>query len=199
MSQNPPEPVTERLAEPVGPPELANSSKRRVWLLATAALAAAAGTGLAWHRLQGSAVSPVGVAVDGLWALQWQTPQGSMLAMRSFQGRPLLLNFWATWCPPCVEELPRINAFYRRNARTDWQVLGLALDNLTAVQAFLQKTPLDFPVGLAGLAGAELARSLGNLAGALPFSVVIGSDGSVLARKMGPLSDADLDAWIGLK
>ena len=119
--------------------------------------------------------------------------------MQSFRGRPLLLNFWATWCPPCVEELPLINAFYQQNKANGWQVLGLAVDKLASVQAFLQKMPLDFPVGMAGLAGADLGRGLGNLAGGLPFSVVVGGNGQVLQRKMGRLSASDLDAWVRLK
>ena len=119
--------------------------------------------------------------------------------MQSFKGRPLLLNFWATWCPPCVDELPLINAFYRQNQGNQWQVLGLAVDKLDSVQAFLKRTPLDFPIGLAGLSGADLGRSLGNLTGGLPFSLVIGSDGLVRQRKLGRLREEDLDVWARLK
>ena len=119
--------------------------------------------------------------------------------MKTFLGKPLLLNFWATWCPPCVEELPLINAFYRQNKANGWQVLGLAVDKLAPVQAFLKKMPLDFPVAMAGLDGAELGRGLGNLAGGLPFSVVFAADGTVLHRKMGRLSQADLELWVRLK
>ena len=119
--------------------------------------------------------------------------------MASLRGRPLLINFWATWCPPCVEELPLINAFYNQNKSNGWQVIGLAVDKLTSVQSFLTKTPLDFPVGLAGLSGTELGKSFGNLSGGLPFSVVLGSDGAVAQRKMGRLSADDLSQWARLK
>lgn len=119
--------------------------------------------------------------------------------MQSLAGRPLLLNFWATWCPPCIEELPLINAFYVKNKASGWQVLALAVDKLAAVQAFLQKSPLDFQVGMAAMAGTELGRSLGNLTGGLPFTVIFGAGGSVLHRKMGRVSPDDLAQWSGLK
>jgi len=121
------------------------------------------------------------------------------MRMADFRGRPLLLNFWATWCPPCVEELPLINAFYKENLANGWQVLGLAVDKASAVQAFLKKMPLEFPVGMAGIAGADLGRSLGNLAGGLPFSVALSANGSVIQRKMGRLTASDLQAWARLK
>ena len=115
--------------------------------------------------------------------------------MQTFQGRPLLINFWATWCPPCVEELPLINAFFRQNTSKGWQVLGLAIDQPSAVRSFLARTPVSFPIGLAGLEGAGLGKSLGNASGALPFSVVLSGKGEVLHRKMGRLSAADLSNW----
>ena len=170
-------------------------------VLGLAALAAAAGSGVAWWRGQGAASEAAASAPLGeaFWSLQWETPQGSPLPMRSFFGRPVLLNFWATWCPPCVEELPLINEFYRQNKVNGWQVLGLAVDKVVPVQSFLQKMPLDFPVVMAGLSGADLARSLGNLAGGLPFSVVMGGDGSVLHRKLGRVTASDLAVWSRLK
>ena len=172
---------------------------RRLLLGATAASAALLGVGVAWWRSQASSVVPAAEPVEGFWATQWDTPQGDKLPMQSFQGRPLLLNFWATWCAPCVEELPLINSFYRQNKANGWQVLGLAIDKLAPVQSFLQKMPLDFPVGMAGLVGADWVRSLGNPAGGLPFSVVFGANGAVLYRKMGRLHADDLATMLSLK
>ena len=176
---------------------------RRLLLGATAAGAALLGVGTAWWLSPSSAdlASEAASAepVEGLWAMQWDTPQGDKLPMQSFRGRPLLLNFWATWCAPCVEELPLINDFYRQNKTKGWQVLGLAIDKTAAVQGFLKKIPLDFPVGMAGLLGAELGRGLGNVTGGLPFTVVIGAEGAVLYRKMGLLKAEDLTKVASLK
>jgi thiol-disulfide isomerase/thioredoxin len=110
-----------------------------------------------------------------------------------------LLNFWATWCAPCVEEFPLINSFYNQNRANGWQVIGLALDKVAPVQSFLRAYPVDFPIGMAGLAGGELSRSLGNLGGSLPFTVVVGASGEILARKMGRLTAEDLAQWAQLK
>ncbi len=115
--------------------------------------------------------------------------------MASLKGRRVLLNFWATWCPPCVEELPLLDSFQQQRAANGWQVVGLAIDQPSAVRQFLARTPVRFPIGLAGLEGTELAKSLGNLSGGLPFTVVLGPDGQVRQRRMGKLSRADLDAW----
>lgn len=172
---------------------------RRQLILGLAATAAMlAGAGVAWWRTE-LPKDDLGVLGDEFWAMQWETPAGVPLPMRSFAGRPLLINFWATWCPPCVEELPLLNAFYRENQAKGWQVLGLAVDKLAPVQSFLKAMPLDFPVGMAGIQGTDLSRKLGNPSGALPFSVVLGGGGSVIQRKLGRLRESDLQAWAGLK
>ena len=173
--------------------------QRRAVLATVAASAALAGVGLAWWNAQAPDALPPAAPVDGLWTLKWNTPQGDLLPMESFRGRPLLLNFWATWCPPCIEELPLINAFFQENKGKGWQVLGLAVDGLPPVQSFLQKVRLDFPIGMAGMSGAELGRGLGNLTGGLPFTVVLGASGQILHRKLGRLAAADLAAWVRLK
>lgn len=110
-------------------------------------------------------------------------------------GEVTVVNFWATWCPPCVDELPLINGFYREHAASGWQVLGLAVDQAAPVTRFLTHTPLDFGVALAGFAGTELSRSLGNASGALPFSVVFAADGTVKHRKLGKVSPQELALW----
>jgi len=175
-------------------------ARRRYVLVGAGAVAALGGAGLAWWRLQVPEGSAAGAGpAEALWARTFETPAGGMLAMQSQRGRPLLVNFWATWCPPCIEELPLIDRFFRENAAKGFQVAGIAIDQLAAVRSFLTRLPLAFPVAVAGAGGLELVKSLGNLAGGLPFSVVLGSDGGVLHRKMGKVSEADLAQWALLK
>ena len=169
---------------------------RRWLLLGVGAAAALGGAGLAAWRLSPAPLQPA--AADGLWAASFAGLDGQPLAMARLRGRPLLLNFWATWCPPCIKELPLLDAFYARQRVRGWQVLGLAIDQPGNVQAFLQRSPVQFSMALAGAGGAEVSRSLGNERGGLPFTVLFAADGSILQRKMGQLSERDLSDWAQL-
>ncbi len=171
---------------------------RRRWLLrAVAAAATLGGAGLAWRTSRSP--DPPQAIDSGFWQLEFATPNGATLRMSALRGKPLLLNFWASWCPPCVEELPLLNGFFNQNAANGWQVIGLAVDQLEPVKHFLARTPLTFPVAMAGNSGIEVSRSLGNLIGGLPFTVVVSSKGQLVHRKMGKVTPDELHAWALLK
>lgn len=175
-------------------PKISSTGRRRILYAGVAAVAALGGAGVAWWKFQ-----PHAMAADAaLWGLTFDTPNGGKLAMQSLRGKPLLINFWATWCAPCVEEMPSLDRFYRENSAKGWQVLGLAIDQVEPVNRFLKKTPVSYPVGMAGLQGTDLGRSLGNSVGGLPFTVVFGAAGTVLHRKIGQLTPVDLQQWAAL-
>ena len=71
---------------------------------------------------------PAAPLPPGWWDTQWDDPQGEPLRLATFKGRPLVINFWATWCTPCVEEMPLLDAFYRENKARNWQMIGIAID-----------------------------------------------------------------------
>ncbi|MFN5348497.1 MAG: TlpA disulfide reductase family protein [Polaromonas sp.] len=176
-------------------------NRRNLLFMGAAAAAGLAGVGAAWfrHEPQKLTAAQTNTAQDALWAMSFDTPDGKPQPMDSFRGKPLLLNFWATWCPPCVEELPLLDAFYQEQKAKGWQVLGLAVDQPSAVRKWLQARPLSFAVGMAGLSGTELSKSLGNLSGSLPFTAVFGGSGALLHRKTGKVSSEDLAQWGQLK
>jgi thiol-disulfide isomerase/thioredoxin len=156
-----------------------------------AAAAGLGGVGAAlWNNAHGGGDLPA-----DFWSLRFDRPEGGELALAGLRGQPLLLNFWATWCAPCIRELPMLDRFQKEQRAGGWQVVGLAVDSPTPVREFLLKRPLTFSVGLAGLNGVELARALGNGEGALPFTVVFGRDGMPRARKLGALNEAELVRW----
>lgn len=170
-------------------------------LVMGAAGAAAAGAGVGWQLWRTPAAAPVpagGVpdeATTSFWQMSFTQPDGQPLAMASLRGKPLVLNFWATWCPPCVKEMPELDRFARQFAGRGGQVLGLAVDNPTAVRQFLARTPVSYRIGLAGFDGTDLTRKLGNTVGALPFTAVFSSAGVLVQRKLGETSFDELSRW----
>jgi thiol-disulfide isomerase/thioredoxin len=168
--------------------------KRAALYAGVAALAGLTGAGVAWQRHSVSSMSSQ--AMDLLWSSEFESPAGDMIRLRDLQGRPLVLNFWATWCPPCVEEMPLIDAFYQKNKSNGWQVLGLAIDQPSRVKHFLTQAEITYPVGLAGLTGTELGKQLGNDQGGLPFTVVLNAQGDLKQRKLGKLSVKDIENWL---
>jgi thiol-disulfide isomerase/thioredoxin len=170
---------------------------RRKLLYAGAALGAGL-AGAAWWQFRASAGAAAVRSADPFWALELETPEGAPLKISRFAGQALLVNFWATWCPPCVEELPMLSRFAQEQQSRGWRVLGLAVDQPSSVRAWLAKSPLAFPVAMAGLGGTDLSKRMGNLSGALPFSVAFSASGQVLQRKGGKLTPEDLAVWVKL-
>ena len=167
-------------------------SKRQVVFGGVAVLAAIAGSGLALKK------QPAGLDMEtqqALWNAEFDTPDGQILKMQNLQGRPLVINFWATWCAPCVEEMPLLDIFFRQNVAKGWQMVGLAIDQPSRVRQYLSQNAISYPIGLAGMTGTELGRLLGNEVGGLPFTVVLDGKGSLIQRKLGKLSAQEILAW----
>ena len=111
-------------------------------------------------------------------------------------GRPLLINYWASWCPPCVEEMPMLDALASNQAVDGVQVVGIALDESINVIRFLDEHPVDFPIRLESAGPSDSSVMLGNTRGVLPYSVLIDAEGRLQKTKLGAFRKDELESWI---
>lgn len=109
-----------------------------------------------------------------------------------WQNQILVINFWATWCPPCRKEIPDLTALHKEYAKLGLTVIGIAIDDPEAVTAYLSETPIAYPLLMGGDGGIDLARQLGNAVDAIPFTVITGRQGQIIDRHPGGLNKNDL-------
>lgn len=117
----------------------------------------------------------------------------------TWTGRPLLINVWASWCGPCIDEMPELQRFSARQGTTGVQVIGIALDDPAAVREFLIRIPVHYPILIDTPGRADASVRLGNRRGVLPYSVLVGADGRVLRQRIGPFAAGELEAFTAIE
>jgi thiol-disulfide isomerase/thioredoxin len=168
--------------------------RRRLLGVGLGAAAAVAGAAVAWRGMTLSRQADDGAAT-ALWTMQFELPQGGTLVMADFRGKPLIVNFWATWCVPCIRELPALQRFQREYANRGWHVVALAVDQPVPVLEFIARIKLDLTVAMAGVDGLEWQRMMGNTSGGLPFSLLLDAQGRARQRRLGESTFDDLVRW----
>lgn len=157
--------------------------KARLLIVLAAVLALLAGVAL--RMQQASLEQSATVSAE----LQFSFPDvnGQPQSVSQWRGKILVINFWATWCPPCLKEIPEFMQWQQEFAAKGVQFVGIALDEQQAVADYLQKTPVNYPMLVAGDAGSVLARQFGNIINAVPFTVVVDGRGQIVHRQPGEM------------
>lgn len=122
--------------------------------------------------------------------LDFSFPDASdkMQAINQWRGKILVINFWATWCPPCLKEIPEFVKMQAEYQDQGLQFVGVAVDDKQAVVDYLQRIAVNYPILVAGEGGVGLSQQLGNIIGAVPFTVVVDQKGQIIFRQPGELS-----------
>jgi thiol-disulfide isomerase/thioredoxin len=107
-----------------------------------------------------------------------------------------LVNFWATWCTPCREEMPLFEAMYRLHKKDGFTIIGIAIDNPGRSQPFLDSMDISYPILYAEVTGMQLLEESGNPQGLLPYSLLLDKDGNVLDQVLGKIDEARIQAWL---
>ena len=169
------------------------SRKLRFALLAVALGTGAAALGFMAHQLwRATSVSvPGGAAEFALIDLAGKTHR-----LADYRGKLVLLNFWATWCPPCRREIPGFIRLQQRYGRQGLQIVGISIDNPEAVARYWQEMKINYPLLLADDSTFALMTAYGNASGGLPYSVLIRPDGGIAAVKLGAYEEPELEKLI---
>lgn len=163
------------------------------------ALLAAIGGGWLQHRSRLAQVPP-GVEVANVGDLRPDLAlpdlRGREHRLSEYRGQRVLLNFWASWCVPCLAEMPALQAAQRKFADQGAIVLGIAMDDPVRARAFLAAHPVGYPVLLGRMESPSTSLRFGDTDEVLPYSVLLDGQGQVMARHRGALDAAHLDRWL---
>ncbi len=164
--------------------------------LVVAAIALGGGMYIGYGRQQSSSPETNRVkqiAIDQLFASHWQDADGQKFSFAQWRGKTVVVNFWATWCPPCRDEIPGFSRLQKKYAANDVQFVGIALDTPGNVQEFTRTLQVDYPLPIGASEGTELARALGNVQLALPYTIIVAPNGEARWARLGLVSEQELD------
>jgi len=177
--------------------------KRRTVLLGVGGLAAMAVSGwAAWrsssrsapaaNRAVGSSAEPARLGANPLALYDARLPglDGQEVSLSALKGQPVVVNFWATWCAPCVQEMPHLDSIAKELPEVKF--VGIGIDTAQNIAQFVAKLPVSYQLLIAGHAGIAMVRELGNSAGGLPFTLLFDANGSIFDSILGQVEPADL-------
>ncbi len=174
------------------------NSTRFIVALVAAMIAMTAGIyiGMGGRESRRPEISLPKEAVTQFFTVQLNDVNGKPQALAQWRGKVLVINFWATWCPPCREEMPEFSRLQAKHAADGVQFVGIALDTAENVISFSKQHPVGYPLLIAESEGTELSRRLGNSQLALPYTVVLGPQEEVQITRLGRIPESELDGLL---
>ncbi|MFF7398569.1 TlpA family protein disulfide reductase [Achromobacter sp. NPDC008082] len=176
---------------------------RRLLLSAGVAVAATVAGGLTLMGRKSQNAAPPAVPsepdpIPALMQLQMPDLNGAMHSLTDFKGQPMVVNFWATWCAPCVKEMPELDALQKKYPHV--RFVGIGVDTAANIQKFVEKVQVSYPLWVIGAGAIDTLRKLGNPSGGLPFTIVFNADGGINRKILGEIQPDDLNQTLsGLK
>ena len=137
-----------------------------------------------------------GKAAQALMAVELPDAAGKLQRLEQWRGRVLVVNFWATWCVPCREEMPEFIRAQSAQGPKGLQFVGIAVDSADKVQRFADELGVNYPTLIGGMGAIELSRNLGNDLMALPFTIIVDRKGRVVHTQLGRLKEDKLQAIV---
>ena len=169
---------------------------RRFTVAATAAVAALALAAGLYFGIEHRAEAPDPAAVLALTRIDLPNLAGGRATLERWRGKVVVVNFWASWCPPCREEIPGLVRIQQKLAANGLQIVGIAVDSVDKSRQAATEMAISYPVLVAEVQIIDITRRLGNRAGGLPFTIVLDREGRLVTTHLGLLSEAQLERLI---
>lgn len=140
-----------------------------------------------------ASVPPESISTHTFFAAAFPDLEGEPQAMAQWKGKTIIVNFWATWCPPCLEEMPALSKLHAQYQGRNLMVLGISSDDLDKIREFTLQAPVSYPLLSGDIDAMNISESLGNDKGVLPYTVIIAPDGSIAKTYFGLVNQALLE------
>lgn len=165
--------------------------KKEAWIFGAIALVFAF-IGMFFAMRNETAAPPAPTPAAILFGQSLPDLQGKIQPLSQWQGKTLIVNFWASWCAPCVKEMPELSALQQDIKAQGVQIIGIGIDSEEKIREFSARHPVSYPLYVSGMEGIELGRMMGNTRGGLPFTLLLDSNGKLKKSYLGQLDMAEL-------